>query len=106
MDRTSLISPIASRLSVIFRPPAVRVYVATQPVNLRKSYDGLSNEVRAVLAQDPLSGHVFVFLNRRKNQVEAALVDARRLHHRAEAAADRTSLTRPIAGIVGNSLTC
>ena len=55
---------------MIFLPSAVRVYFATQPVNLRKSYDGLSNEVRGALAQDPLSGHVFVFLNRRKNQVK------------------------------------
>ena len=43
---------------MILLPGAVRVYVATQPVNLRKSYDGLSNEVRAILAQDPLRGHV------------------------------------------------
>ncbi len=50
---------------MILLPRAVRVYVATQPVNLRRSYDGLSNEVRGILAQDPLSGHVFVFLNRR-----------------------------------------
>jgi transposase len=39
-------------------------------VNLRKSFDGLSNEVRAVLVRDPLSGHVFVFLNKRRNQVK------------------------------------
>ena len=58
---------------MILLPRAVRVYVATQPVNLRKSYDGLSNEVREVLAQDPLSGHLFVFLNRRKNQVKLLL---------------------------------
>jgi transposase len=51
-------------------PRAVRVYVATAPCNLRKSFDGLANEVRAALAQDPLSGHVFVFLNRRKTQVK------------------------------------
>jgi transposase len=55
---------------VILLPRAVRVYVATQPVNLHRSFDGLSNEVRAVLKGDPLSGHVFVFLNRRKNQVK------------------------------------
>lgn len=55
---------------MILLPRAVRVYFATEPVNLRKSFDGLSNEVRAVLKQDPLSGHVFVFLNRRKNQVK------------------------------------
>jgi transposase len=49
------------------------VYVATQPVNLRKSYDGLSNEVREALSKDPLSGHLFVFLNRRKTQVKLLL---------------------------------
>jgi len=49
---------------------AVRVYVATAPQNLRRSFDGLSNEVRSVLSRDPLSGHVFVFLNRRRNQVK------------------------------------
>ena len=55
---------------MILLPRAVKVYFGTQPVNLRKSYDGLSNEVRGVLREDPLSGHVFVFLNRRKNQVK------------------------------------
>jgi transposase len=44
--------------------------MATCPVNLRKSFDGLCNEVRSVLARDPLCGHVFLFLNRRKNQVK------------------------------------
>jgi len=51
-------------------PRAVHVYVATAPCNLRKSFEGLTNEVRQVLAKDPLSGHVFVFLNRRKTHVK------------------------------------
>jgi hypothetical protein len=55
---------------VILLPRAVRVYFATAPTNLRKSFEGLSNDVRALLAQDPLSGHLFVFLNRRRNQVK------------------------------------
>jgi transposase len=55
---------------VILLPRAVRVYFATGPANLRKSFEGLSNEVRGVLGRDPLSGHVFVFLNRRHNQVK------------------------------------
>jgi transposase len=46
------------------------VYFATQPANLRRSFEGLSNEVREVLRHDPLAGHVFVFLNRRKTQVK------------------------------------
>jgi transposase len=55
---------------VILLPWAVRVYFASAPTNLRKSFEGLSNEVRGVLALDPMSGHVFVFLNRRRNQVK------------------------------------
>jgi transposase len=51
-------------------PRAVRVYVATAPCNLRRSFEGLTNEVRATLAMDPLNGHVFVFLNRRKTMVK------------------------------------
>ena len=51
-------------------PRAVRVYFAVAPVNLRQSFDGLSNAVREVLSRDPLNGHIFVFLNRRKNQVK------------------------------------
>ena len=47
--------------------------MATAPCNLRKSFDGLSNEVREALAKDALSGHVFVFLNRRKTQVKLLL---------------------------------
>jgi transposase len=54
-------------------PRAVKVYVATAPCNLRKSFDGLSNEVREVLAKDALSGHVFIFLNRRRTQVKLIL---------------------------------
>lgn len=55
---------------MILVPRAVRVYFATQPTNLRRSFEGLSNEVREVLRHDPLTGHVFVFLNRRKTQVK------------------------------------
>ena len=55
---------------MILVPRAVRVYFATQPVSLRKSFDGLANEIRHALGHDPLGGHVFVFLNRRKNQVK------------------------------------
>lgn len=58
---------------MMFLPRAVKVYVATAPCNLRRSFDGLSNEVREVLGKDPLCGHVFVFLNRRKTQVKLLL---------------------------------
>jgi transposase len=58
---------------VLLLSRAVHVYVATAPCNLKKSFEGLTNEVRQVLAKDPLSGHVFVFLNRRKTQVKLLL---------------------------------
>lgn len=58
---------------MILLPRSVRIYVSTAPANLRKSFEGLSNEVRAVLALDPLSGHVFLFLNRRRTQVKMLL---------------------------------
>jgi transposase len=58
---------------MILLPHAVRVYVATRPVRLNKSFDGLTNEVRHVLRLDPLSGHVFVFINRRRNMAKLLL---------------------------------
>jgi transposase len=55
---------------MILLPRSVRIYVATAPANLRKSFEGLSNEVRTTLAADPISGHLFIFLNRRRTQVK------------------------------------
>lgn len=46
-------------------PPTVRIYVAVEPVDLRKGFDGLASVVRQVIAEDPLSGHLFAFFNRR-----------------------------------------
>jgi transposase len=55
---------------VILLPRSVRMYVATAPANLRKSFEGLSNDVRSALSADPLSGHIFIFLNRRRTQAK------------------------------------
>jgi hypothetical protein len=41
---------------VILLPRAVRVYFATQPTNLRQSFEGLTNQIRHALGYDPLSG--------------------------------------------------
>jgi transposase len=59
---------------VILLPEAVRIYVAVQPVSLRKSFEGLSNEVRSVLDGDPLSGHMFLFLNRTRTQMKILML--------------------------------
>ncbi|HET9622603.1 MAG TPA: IS66 family insertion sequence element accessory protein TnpB [Kofleriaceae bacterium] len=41
--------------------------------NLRQSFEGLTHEIRHALGYEPLNGHVFVFLNRRRNQVQLIL---------------------------------
>jgi transposase len=51
-------------------PPAVRIWLAVQPVDCRRSFDGLAEQVRVHLQQDPLSGHVFVFRNKRADRVK------------------------------------
>jgi transposase len=51
-------------------PAAVRVFLCTQPTDMRKSFDGLQGMVREYLGQDPLSGHLFLFLNRRRDRVK------------------------------------
>ena len=42
----------------------IQVWVAAAPVDMRKSFDGLAEHVRAFLGHDPLSGQMFVFRNR------------------------------------------
>jgi transposase len=51
-------------------PASVRVFVATSAVDLRRGFDGLAALTQEVLEQDPLSGHLFVFRNRRKDRVK------------------------------------
>jgi transposase len=50
--------------------PATRIFLAAGATDLRKSFDGLSELVRQRFGQDPLSGHLFVFTNRRKNRIK------------------------------------
>ena len=42
----------------------VQVWVATTPVDMRKSFDSLAEVVRSFLGRDPQSGHLFVFRNK------------------------------------------
>ncbi len=42
----------------------VQVWVATTPIDMRKSFDAIAEVVRAFLGRDPLSGHLFVFRNK------------------------------------------
>lgn len=51
-------------------PPSVRVYVCATPADMRRSFDGLAAMARDVVRQDPLSGHLFVFCNRKTDRVK------------------------------------
>jgi transposase len=55
--------------------PATRIYLATGATDLRKSFEGLSDVVRHQFQEDPLSGHLFVFANRRKTRVKVLYWD-------------------------------
>ncbi len=56
----------------------VQVWLATTPVDMRKSFDGLAEVVRSFLGHDPLSGHLFVFRNRSRPPREDFVVGPRR----------------------------
>jgi transposase len=51
-------------------PPTVRIYLAAQPTDLRKSFDSLAALVREGLRGDPLSGDVFVFRNKAADRIK------------------------------------
>ncbi len=56
-------------------PPSVRIFVACGATDLRKSFDTLSVLVKDVLCQDPFSGHLFAFFNRRRDRVKLLVWD-------------------------------
>jgi hypothetical protein len=54
---------------------AVKVYIAAEPIDMRKSIDSLSMLVRPMFDQDALSGHVFVFYGRRRGKIKVLVYD-------------------------------
>ena len=56
-------------------PPAVRVFVCLEATDMRKGFDGLAAVTRERLEEDPFSGHLFVFFNRRKDRVKILFWD-------------------------------
>jgi len=56
-------------------PPAVRVFVHLGPTDMRKGFDTLAAMVREIIQADPMSGHLFVFFNRRRDRVKILFWD-------------------------------
>ena len=55
--------------------PATRIYLAAGATDLRKSFEGLSDQVRHRFQEDPLSGHLFVFANRVRTRIKVLYWD-------------------------------
>lgn len=47
-----------------------RIFFAAGATDMRKGFDGLQGIVSGVLEQDPLSGHLFLFINRRRDRLK------------------------------------
>ncbi len=60
---------------MFFPEGRLRVFVYGQPVDMRKSFDGLIALTKHQLYQDPTSGHLFVFINRRGNYLKSLYWD-------------------------------
>jgi transposase len=54
---------------------AVRIFLCTRPTDMRKGFDGLTGLVREDFGQDPLTGHLFLFLNRRRDRIKILFWD-------------------------------
>jgi transposase len=52
-------------------PTNVSIYLCAQPVDLRKSFDGLSGLVESVFQRNVLDGHLFLFVNKRRDRIKA-----------------------------------
>lgn len=60
---------------MFFPEGQLRVFVYGKPTDMRKSFDGLYALARQGLSQDPVSGHLFVFINRRATHVKVLYWD-------------------------------
>lgn len=56
-------------------PPRVRVWISLDPVDMRRSFDGLAALVAERMGLDPTSGHLFAFVNRRRSLLKLLFFD-------------------------------
>lgn len=92
-------------------PRSVRIFVCTEPLDMRRSFDGMALAARQVMGEDPRSGALFVFVNRRANRLKALWWDHngycllyKRLHRAVFVSPSPTSKGRPMARIDGREL--
>lgn len=56
-------------------PHQLRIFLCTEPADMRKNFNGLSSLVRKSMMLDPLTGHLFVFRNQRGDRLKVLYAD-------------------------------
>ena len=51
-------------------PSQTKIYLAADATDMRRGFNGLQGQVSGVLQQAPLSGHLFLFVNRRRDKLK------------------------------------
>jgi transposase len=62
-------------LHALDRAHGARIWLASEAVDMRCGFDRLAERVRAVIGQDPLGGHLFVFRSRRGDRLKVLMWD-------------------------------
>jgi transposase len=52
-----------------------KIFIFKDPTDMRESYDGLFNKAKTVLRKDPFSGHLFLFINKRRSSCKCLYYD-------------------------------
>jgi transposase len=52
-----------------------KIFVSKEPTDMRASYDTLFSKAKGILAQDPFSGHLFLFINSRRSSIKCLYYD-------------------------------
>ncbi len=60
---------------MFFPESQVNIWLYTKPCDMRRSFDGLAAMTKNLMNEDPLSGHLFVFINRRKTHIKILYFD-------------------------------
>ena len=89
-------------------PSSVRIFVCLEPQDMRRSFDGLSLAAREHVGEDPQSGALFVFVNKRRNRLKVLWFDRngycllyKRLHRARFSLPDRRTISaRDLAWIL------
>jgi transposase len=55
---------------MLMLPAGIKIWVATNPTDMRRSFFGLAAMVKEVLEQDPAQGHLFVFSNKQHDKIK------------------------------------